>query len=85
VISLGFGARGSRGQKVGLMGSSFVKNLPCIVGLGVAVESGWESEDLEFEPRRVQGSKPGGYRQPLTPGCPKKITSDSQPKTVCLS
>jgi len=49
------------------------KNLTTLIEKGA---SGW---DL-----RVRGSNPGCSRQPLTLGCQKR-TSDSQPKTVCLS
>jgi len=40
--------------------------------------SGWESGHLGFEPPRRQ------LQAAFDPGLPKKITSDSQPKTVCL-
>jgi len=52
-------------------------------GRGV-IASVWESEGPGIKPWRVQGSNSSGYRQPLTQGCQKR-TSDSLPKTVCLS
>jgi len=42
----------------------------------IGISSGWESEGPGFEPRWLQAT--------FDPGLPKKITNDSQPKTVCL-
>jgi len=57
------------------MSKKFARRTLKDIKKSMVMASGCESE--------VQGLNPGTSKQSLTPGC-QKITSDSQPKTVCL-